>query len=341
MGTAYEKVMDSRKELVDQIIKMMEEGFHFNQEGWEKGFLSPHNPESGTIYHGGNKLRLMLMAAMQKYNDPRWMTYKQIKKAGYTLKPGQHGVLCEKWIFPEDKVNEKNHGTQQNIKENEKDEGTTSKQNVAVSYFFVFNAQQVKDYPVYVRPFSNPHDNMLQFADDLIGTSECPIYEHEQDRAYYSRQKDHIILPPRQYFKNGEAFVSTLLHEMGHSTGHESRLGRQYGKKFGDENYAREELIAELSTVFSSADLGVQVSEERMQDNSDYLKSWIKALNDDPNELFRVCAYADKATARIVGHYYEKYPEDSYEEIEEVKTAIKENDNSLDNNVKYQYKKGR
>ena len=299
MPSAYDKVLESRKELVEQVIVMMQERYN-NKEAWNRGFFTPHNPLSGATYKGGNKLRLMIEGA--RYSDPRWMTFKQIKEAGYKLETGAKGVLCEKWIFPEQDKKETETSPVQTDKAGA-EKATQSR--VMVSYFYVFNASKVKDFPAHEMPEPLPQDKMLQLADDLIESSECEVLEEEQGqgRAYYSRSEDYIVLPPRPLFKSTEAFTGTLLHEMAHSTGHEERLNRIHGASFGDENYAREELVAELSTIFSAADMKMAISEEGLQDNSDYLKSWVKVLSDNPNELFRACVDADKASGRIVENY--------------------------------------
>lgn len=307
MSTAYDKVMTSRKQLVDKVIRMMQEGYHKNAAKWNRAALRPHNPESGAVYRGGNRLKLMVAAMEQGYEDPRWMTFKQMQGAGYQLKRGQHGVLCEKWIFTERKkqLNEKG--------EEELVEAPLDKPKVA--YFYVYNAQQIENYPELMKNELDP--DLLTLAEQLKESSECPVYEMAQDRAFYNRNGDYICLPLRAYFKDAQSFASTLIHEMGHSTGHESRLGRKFGTTFGDPDYAREELRAELGALFLEADLGLESGGEILEDHSDYLKSWIGALRDDPNELFRACADADKISARLMENYRKQLEKEMKKEEEE------------------------
>lgn len=293
MSTAYDKVMTSRKQLVDKVILLIQEGYHKNAAKWNRAALRPHNPESGAVYRGGNRLKLMVAAMEQGYEDPRWMTFKQMQGAGYQLKRGQHGVLCEKWIFTERKKQLNEKGEEEFV------EVPLDKPKVA--YFYVYNAQQIENYPELVKNELDP--DLLTLAEQLKESSECPVYEMAQDRAFYNRSGDYICLPLRDYFKDAQSFVGTLIHEMGHSTGHESRLGRKFGTKFGDPDYAREELRAELGALFLEADLGLESGAEILEDHSDYLKSWIGALRDDPNELFRACADADKISARLMENY--------------------------------------
>ena len=293
MPGAFEKVMDSRREIVEKVIRLMEEGYHNNQSAWTIQGIVPYNPESQVTYRGGNRLRLMIAGAEAGYQDSRWMTFRQIQKAGYHLKENQHGILCEKWIF-ETKVKTKTEDGKEieEIKELDRPK---------VSYFYVFNAEQVEGYPD--PPAIEYEPDIMQIGEQLIKSSECPIYEVPQDRAYYNRNADHIVIPARYQFKEAKSFVATVAHEMSHSTGHPNRLNRKFGMRFGDKDYAKEELRAELGALFVETDLGVDPSGEVLEDHSDYLLSWIGALRKDPNELFRACADAEKISERLVNNY--------------------------------------
>ena len=293
MPGAFEKVMDSRREIVEKVIRLMEEGYHNNQSAWTIQGIVPYNPESQVTYRGGNRLRLMIAGAEAGYQDSRWMTFRQIQKAGYHLKENQHGILCEKWIF-ETKVKTKTEDGKEieEIKELDRPK---------VSYFYVFNAEQVEGYPD--PPIKEYEPDIMQLGEQLIKSSECPIYEVPQDRAYYNRNADHIVIPARYQFKEAKSFVATVAHEMSHSTGHPNRLNRKFGMRFGDKDYAKEELRAELGALFVETDLGVDPSGEVLEDHSDYLLSWIGALRKDPNELFRACADAEKISERLVNNY--------------------------------------
>ncbi|MGL6200846.1 MAG: zincin-like metallopeptidase domain-containing protein [Lachnospiraceae bacterium] len=103
-------------------------------------------------------------------------------------------------------------------------------------------------------------------------------------------------------FKDQESYYNTIFHEMGHSTGHYTRLNRDLSG-FGTEEYAKKELRDETGSMFIEADLGIYMSGEHFQDHSNYLLSWIKVLKDDPNELFRTCADAEKISEGLVDNY--------------------------------------
>ena len=176
-----------------------------------------------------------------------------------------------------------------------------------VSYFRVFNAQQVEDFPSFSPPPPYTKTELETVINHVIDTSECPIRELAQERAFYSPSADEIILPIRSSFKDEVSFAKTLIHEMAHSTGHPTRLNRPMGGAFGSPAYAREELRAEIGALFTEADLGIRLTEENYEDHSDYLKSWIGALKDDYNEFFHACSDAEKICGRIVSNYTRKY----------------------------------
>jgi|LAHS01.1.fsa_nt_gb antirestriction protein ArdC len=297
MPGAYEKVMENRRELVEKIITNMQNGFIFSKNSWDRAAMSPQNPVSRIRYRGGNKLRLMVSAVEHNYQDPRYMTFRQIENNGYKLKAGSKGILCEKWIF-EKKVTEKDESGLETEKIVQLDRPM-------VNYFYVFNGSSVEGLPEY-QEREMGRSEIMQIANNFIGASECPIIEVAQDRSYYSPSEDKIVLPLRSSFKDDTAFLSVLLHEESHSTGAKGRLDRDISNLFGTPKYAMEELRAELGSLFVQSDMELKLPDENFNDHTNYLKSWISALKDDPNELFRACADADKISERLIGGY-DKY----------------------------------
>lgn len=304
-------VVARRKELVDKIIAMMEkDGFFNNPEEWNRLAFAPHNPLSGTIYHGCNRIRLMFEAYQNHYDDPRWATFNQISAAGYKIKKGSHGIPCEKWSFYKEQTVKDENG-----KPVKDADGKTIKQLVELEHpvcrmFTVFHASQIEGFPELDLPQEVLKSDIFDLSDQLIAVSECPVKEIPQSRAFYSRLNDEIVLPPRQIFKDAESFLKTLIHESAHSTGAEGRLNRQHGNTFGDAAYAKEELIAEIASLFIESDLGVNLRAEHFEDHSDYLKSWLGALKQDYTVFFQAVGEADKAAARIVGNYRRVYQKD-------------------------------
>lgn len=310
MAGAFEIVMQERKALVDKIIGMMKQGdFFHNASEWDRAALRPQNPLSKVWYRGGNRMKLMAVVTERGYRDPRWATAKQLFGKGYHIKAGEHGTICEKWIFEKEKKTKDEYG---NIVRE-----VVQLDRPQVMYFRVFNGEQVEGFPEYVPSVRNEDRTQLgDMIDRIISTSECPVIEVAQDRAYYSPSQDRIVLPLRSMFKDEESFAKTAIHEMGHSTGHPDRLNRPLGGMFGSEEYAKEELRAEIGALFTEADLGISLKGEHYEDHSDYLRSWIGALQNDYNEFFRACADAEQIAKRLVGNYTKKY--DLKMEVDEV-----------------------
>ena len=245
-------------------------------------------------------MKLMAVVTERGYRDPRWATAKQLFEKGYHIKAGEHGTICEKWIFEKEKKTKDEHGnTVRKVVQLDRPQ---------VMFFRVFNGEQVEGFPEYVPSALDENRSPLgDMIDQIISTSECPVIEAAQDRAYYSPSQDRIVLPLRSMFKDEESFAKTAIHEMGHSTGHPDRLNRPLGGMFGSEEYAKEELRAEIGALFTEADLGISLKGEHYEDHSDYLRSWIGVLQNDYNEFFRACADAEQIAKRLIGNYTKKY----------------------------------
>jgi len=303
MSKSLNKVKSSREDLVNKIIENMEKGYIFQREKWSNELLRPHNPYSNVFYKGANRFRLLYEEDRKGYNDSRWLTFKQIESINngineedkkLKIKKHERGTLLEKWIWQE-----KRKVIDDETKE-EKEVIVDLKRPI-VRYFVVFNGEQIQNMkPLELQEMRIT--DITKTADNFIKSSLCPIEEKVQDRAYYNPKEDKIILPPRNSFKNDKAFLSVLLHEMSHSTGHEGRIERKIRNLFGSDDYAKEELRAELSSFFLLSDLGIS-DEETFQDNSNYLSSWIKVLKDDPNELFKASNEAEIISEFLIQNY--------------------------------------
>ena len=296
MATTLERVMGSRKSLVDQFVSRMEQGEIAHRALWEN-VSRPYNPESGFTYRGGNYLRLMMTAKVKNFKDPRWMTYKQAAKAGYKVKKGEKSTLLERWIYEKEVIKEDEFGNK--IREKEPLE------HPACNYFLVFNAEQIEGIEPLPPREPLEKNEMLEIAESFIKSSECEIKEIEQNHAYYHPKTDQIVLPPRNFFVDQEAFLSVVLHEMAHSTGHENRLNRPLMNVFGTREYAKEELNAEIASAFIQTDLKISLKGQLLDDHAGYLQSWMKLLKNDPNELFRAANRADRI-AKYLTQNYEK-----------------------------------
>lgn len=138
--SAQDIIFEDREKIVEKLIKKMEEGYVFTDDKWNSYWVRPQNPISKVYYKGINRMRLGFVAAEKDYKDPRWLTYKQAQEAGWSVKSGEHGTICEKWIF--------------NKKEKVIDPVTKQEREIEVKldkpiikYFKVFNAEQIENIP--------------------------------------------------------------------------------------------------------------------------------------------------------------------------------------------------
>lgn len=308
-----EKVEAARKEAVDTIIEMMEaKGLYWTRE-WGNAFgegAMPRNGVSGRWYAGGNTLHLMASAMRQGFTDPRWFTFNQAKQLGYFPEKGSHASMVEYYKrFKGMKDADGNWTT------NEEEAEQTFSYMKLVGCFWVFNAQQLfdedgKPMPKEAREPQGEADldeHLCGVADRLIETSRCAVHEKKGEmRAFYRPGSDFIQLPSRTQFGSMEGFVSTLTHEMTHSTG--TVLNRPMVGHFGDENYAFEELIAELGSTFVCLELGVHRTgelegDENFKNHAAYLKSWLQKFRSDTDYLFKAASKAGRAATFIVDRY--------------------------------------
>lgn len=305
----YLKLEQHRRELIDEIVKKIEEEELTFRELWNNDLARPQNPISGAKYNGANRLILGFEALKKGYKDPRWITFIQAKKKGYNLKKFSKSASCEKWVYSKE-VKEKNEET-----------GEIEKKIIKIkpvpNRFSVFNAELFENIPEYV-PERKASQDKLKIINNLIKSSECEVRIVAQDRAFYMPTEDIIALPLIEHFNDDDSAIGVLLHEMAHSTGHSSRLNRE--NNFSKESYAREELVAEISSIFLEQDLGLELSNEKLNNNSAYLKSWLKVFKEDPHELFRATVEAEKSSNRIL----ERYNEQLEQEKKLIKETIKE-----------------
>lgn len=311
---AFEIVMEDRKKLVEQVIENMKKGYILLPEKWNAEALYPQNPISKVQYRGGNRLRLINQVVQHGYQDPRWMTAKQLKEQGFYVKKGEKQTICEKWIF--EKQEKYKDGEGNLVIE------TVPLEKPIVYYFGVFNGEQVQDFPPFTEGSPKNQEESIKLGLSYLDSSACKVTECAQPKAFYSPGMDRIVLPLKAMFRDEESYIATGFHEMVHSTGHPSRLNRDLNHPFGTPGYAKEELRAELGAMFLKADLGLSFQGDHFQSHSNYLNSWIQVLGKDPHELFRAASDAERAAGWIKNRYleYQKNPEkEQGKEKEDVK----------------------
>lgn len=321
------KVDAALQRFAEMLIKRMEE----MQKDWHKGWIGggsmfglPQNI-SGRTYEGSNAFLLFLHTASNGYKAPVYMTYGQLHKEGAHVLKGEKAVPVFKWGFSiKDKDGKK--VTEEEFHNMTDDEKKECKRRPFLKIYPEFNIDQTnmsevnkEKYDAVVSQFRKTDvptitDGMYvnKAIDRMMEKQEwvCKIqYDKEEKGAYYSPAKDIVVLPtkaqfrihpddPEECFKDGQEYYGTALHEMAHSTGHPSRLDRLKPAAFGSPEYAKEELVAELTSAMVGNTLGF---DRRISDNNvAYLQNWTSALRKEPKFIVSVMADVNKASRIII-----------------------------------------
>ena len=332
---AEARINSALQTFADMIIARMET---IEASSWKKGWTDgeamiglPQNV-TGRVYTGSNAFLCQLDTTLKNYKVPVYFTIKQIKDLGAFPKKGEKSIPIFKWglsiynretgkkatlkeydSLPKEERDEKYKVipylkifNEWNIDQTNLEEVNKDKYDALLSKF---EAKEIKDD---IGMYSNAAIDQMLASQSWV----CPIeYTQQNPSAHYNKSKDVIIVPrkdqfnisdtPEEIYKDGEEYYSSLIHEMAHSTGHESRLNRlNPDGKFGGEEYAKEELVAELTAAMVGSALGF---DSRIRDNNTaYLKSWMSALKKEPKFLLSVMSDVNKASAMVIEHIDEE-----------------------------------
>jgi antirestriction protein ArdC len=290
---------DFRQEVTDRIISMLENGVAPWQKPWNPADASldmPMNPTTGKTYRGGNAIHLMATGLSRGYGDPRWMTYRQAAALAWQVRKGEKGTQIEFWEVKagrdtrSESIRADDGDGHQST--NEPDVGRGNR--LIHRVYTVFNAKQIEGIPEWT-PKNRSVFEVVEVAEHILNNCGATIRHDQADRAFYNRSSDSIHLPPKHAFKDAASYYGTALHEAAHSSGHPSRLNRATLNEshwFGDISYAKEELRAELASVFLAAERGIPHDPEQ---HAAYVSSWINVLKQDKNEIFRAAHDASRA----------------------------------------------
>lgn len=235
---------------------------------------------TGRSYRGLNVPLLWAEAAHCGYSSPIWGTYKQWQQAGAQVRKGEKSAMVIFWKRIAVKSRDEADGD---------DEGDETR--LIARGYFVFNAEQVDGYKPNPAAEKPPEDRIAEAERFFAATGS--IVRHGGDRAYYTTGGDFIAMPSFRQFDEAEAYYSTLAHEHVHWTGAKHRLDREFGKRFGDQAYAAEELVAELGAAFCCATLGI--SNEPRPDHAAYVANWLQVLKNDKRAIFTAASKAQAA----------------------------------------------
>lgn len=336
------KWQDKRDEFVNEVVELLEKGTIPWRKEWDSrnGNFIPKNPVTNTVYQSGNHIRLLVTSYLRGYDDDRFVTFLQAKEQGWKIKKGAKGTHIEKaMLYDKLKKEPFNSETTKNMSLEEKNDYMDKNTYYMVKNFVVFNAVDVEGIPPKeIKEVKKVNYNEI---DDILKNSGVPI-KYYGNRAYYSPKLDEIVLPTKESFDNEKTFYSTALHELAHSTGHSSRLNRSVSNTFGSKAYAKEELIAEMSAIFSGTKLSLGFDSSILDNSKAYLQGWAKTLKADKNLIFEVAKISENVSDYIVALRNKELKEEKKEELkeekkEEVKEEIKEKVLFADLIIDYSY----
>lgn len=278
--------------VAEKLIKQLEQGTAPWQKPWEPGADLPLNPVSAKRYRGINALHLM----SEGRGDPRWLTYRQAQAMDAQVRAGEKGTTIQYWKFAEERPLERDgkpvlDGRGEPVKQ------TVKLERPRVFFATVFNAEQIDGLPPFTARKEHAWDP-IERAERILRASGAVIRHDERDAAYYQPRADIIHQPGKGQFPDAASYYAVSLHELGHWTGHSTRLGRDLAHPFGSEGYAREELRAEITSMMLGNEIGIGHDPQR---HAAYVGNWIKALRDDPLEIFRAAADAEKMCEYVLG----------------------------------------
>ena len=273
-GTSY------ARRVTDDLIEQIKQGVAPWQKPWKPGErVAPENFSTGKRYTAGNSVYLMSRGIQQGFGDNRWGTYRQIEAAAGHVRKGEKGTRVLFW-------------TQQEARS-------------MTRQYTVFNIKQADGLDLPSRFFQQPPPEWATHGDaeKVIEASGATVEHAAGDRAYYRVAEDKVVLPKHDQFPTRNGYYQTALHECAHSTGHPDRMDRDTLKDgmeqgFGSLEYAREELRAEIAAMMTGERIGVGHDPQR---GGAYVENWVRVLEEDPREIHRAAAEAQRMSDYLIG----------------------------------------
>ena len=279
--------------ITSRIVAELEQGVRPWFKPWNAehaaGRITRPLRHNGQPYRGINVLMLWGEAMTQGFTCPIWMTYKQASELGGQVRKGEHGSLV---VYANRLIRTETGANGEEV----------DREIPFLKGYTVFNCEQIDGLPEQFMATPAPVFDPVQriaHAETFFGNTGVTI-RHGGNQAYYAIERDYIQMPPFESFHDAESFYTTLAHETIHATRHPSRLNREFGRKrWGDEGYAAEELVAELGSAFLSADLGL--TPEPRPDHASYISNWLTVLKNDQRAIFTAAAHAERACGFLHG----------------------------------------
>jgi antirestriction protein ArdC len=274
--------------ITSRIIQQLESGTAPWHKPWKargKNGL-PRNLVSGREYRGINVWTLLASG----YADPQWLTFRQARQLDGYVRQGEAGLPIVYWKFGRREV--------------EDGDDIMEKRSVLCLYFTVFNVEQCEGLKIQADPAESqlPVQPIATCEHVVARWSGKPVIKHGGDFASYSKVLDSVQMPEKPSFDSVEEYYNTLFHELAHSTGHPARLNRSSltdFERFGDHNYSREELVAEMGAAFLAGYCGIE--NRTIHNSAAYLANWLNALKKDSRLVLVAASQAQKAVDLILG----------------------------------------
>lgn len=302
MNEVKNKLLSKEERFANMIIEAIEKGVDVWQKGWNfESALCPHNPSTGTFYKGVNALNLAFRSLLSGFENNEYMTFNQIKALDGNVMKGSKGSMVD-FFFEFEKIDEKELA---NLNENAKQRYLDEYNKLSkwqknkldedgeifiLRSFYVFNIAQceninaqkldelrLKNKIPSIEEFKQKQFVENPFIEAILKNSQIPIKFVSNATPCYIAKLDEIRLPLKEQFKSVSDYYCTALHELGHATGHKTRLNRDLTGTFGTPSYAKEELRAETYSLIQAFDLGINYHLEK---HASYLESWGKHIKD-------------------------------------------------------------
>ena len=279
-------------QITEKMIHALETGTAPWTRPWKvTGNGIPVNALTMNPYRGVNALNLSWHALSSGVPDMRFATFKQAVEAGWKVKTGAKGVPILKLVPVEKKERAEREG----------ESSDHSRDLLIPKVYFVFGAKDLEGIPgLEEKPKPADWTGKAEEIREKLSTALNVPVNHGGGRAFYSRTDDRIQMPGEGNFEGEKAYLGTLLHEFAHATGHEKRLNRSFGV-YGDPDYAFEELVAEMTSLFVAMLTGISPAEAHFQNHAAYVRSWIEALEKDRKALVRASKLAQTSSDLLVG----------------------------------------
>lgn len=281
--------------VTDSIIKSLENGVVPWQKPWKssiKGVNAPINMVSKKEYRGINFFILSNMMEVNRWDKPLFLTYKQAQDLGGSIKKGEKAIPVTFW-----KVFNKTNKTE--------DDDSGDDKGFLLRYYNVFNIDQCEgiDLTKFEKNKELDEEKRIEIAESVIKEMpNAPVITFGGNRAFYRPSEDSVTLPNYANFKSPEGYYETMFHELGHSTGHEKRLGRKGITErtyFGSSDYSEEELVAEFTASYLMNHCGL--FNKTKKNSAAYIQSWLKVLEGNRKMLVNCASKAQKACDYILG----------------------------------------